>query len=975
MLVVYAMDFPREANAQPIAISPILYGQNAHLPDAIGSQNWGGSFYNHVDDVGLSHAKVIRWGGNFVDRPTSGFTTTAQYLKLIDSCRANGMEPIITVPSNKSGFTATDAAAVVNTINNTYNMNVVYWIIGNEPDLYSPAYTAANIAAYIKSFSIAMKQQSPGIKIIGPECAWYNASNYAKWLGGTDNIAGSDPSTGYYYVDIISFHQYPLLNMNSTNPTRQNIIDKLRSSGGFKDNLIDLNGKLNTVNAGRSGSPLKIAITEANICYVNNINAGEMAATGLQSTNTFIAGQFWVEMMQICMEQKVEIITFWSTAEGCGTSCSGDAYNYGTSLGYIHPGSWTDHPNGKKPTYYHYQLVAGNFNGNYCAGTTTLTNVKVFGSKNASQVSVMIMNMDGSADYNSFTLDLNNTTGSVKIDAGINSQHTISIGDQTTKVFVFDLAGQMLKECTYTVTNASNKSAPSCTTYSPCSPPTATASSNGTVCQSATIQLSANTVAGATYSWVGPDGWTSSSEDPTRVAGTSMSGTYTLTITAGGCTSAPSTTTVTVPQFSYISPSGNVSACTSVLLTGTSNPGGYTYQWKKDGSNISGATGSTYTATVTGSYQLKITNGSCNAWSSPVSVTIGGSSSAPVASDNSPVCQSSTIMLYATPVSGASYYWTGPGGWSSTSQNPQRTGALVTMAGTYSVVAVVGSCTSAVATTYVDIPDFASIGVSTSTTFCSGQGRSCWLYASDGVGYSYQWVKDGSNISGATQDEYEATTSGSYQVRITRSDGCMAWSAPTTVNATSSHVATATPAGPTTVCSPGTVILCANGCNSYTYQWQKRDQFGVFQVIPGATNINYTVTTTGDYQVRTTLSGNHQWSSPVYCTINTGCRLNANSDTASTPFMTRSASLSVFPNPANDVFAVSLYGMNETEKIITVDVLDATGKLVYTRTYDGITASSFQTDVAMDRSYGNGLYIVRTTVNENVMYSRVVLSR
>lgn len=978
VVVVCAMDLPREAYAQPIAISPLLYGQNAHLPDYIGSQNWNGSFYSHVQNVKLSNAKVIRWGGNFVDRPLAGFTTTAQYLKLIDSCRLNGMEPIITLPSSKSGFTAAMAASVVSTINGTYDRDVVYWIIGNEPDLYSgPSYGTDSVAAYIKRFSIPMRQASPiPIKIIGPECAWYDSSKYAAWLGGANNIAGTDPVTGLYYIDIISVHAYPMLNLNDDPATRSEIIAQLRSSGNFSDDLADLNTKIAAVNSGRSGSPLKIAVTEANMCYFNN--TGELDADDLNSNNTFIAGQFWVEMLQICMEQKVEFITFWSTAEGC-SSC-GEASGYATSHGYIHPGSWTADPNGKKPSYYHYQLVAGNFAGTYCAGSTTLSDVKTFGSKNTatSQVSVMVMNMSESTAHNSFTLDLNNTTGGVKINAGINRQHTFSIAAQTTKVYVFNLSGDLVKECSYSVTNAVNKAAPSCTTYSPCTPPTATATSNGTVCQSATIQLSANTVSGGTYSWTGPDGWTSSLEDPTRVAGTSMSGTYTLTITAGGCTSAPSTTTVTVPQFSYISPSGNVSGCSGVLLTGTSNPGGYTYQWKYNGSNISGATNSTHTATVTGQYQLKITNGSCNAWSSPVNVTIGGSTSTPTASSNSPVCQSATINLYATTVSGASYYWTGPNGYTSTSQNPTRSGAAVTMAGTYSVVAIISSCTSSVSTTYVDVPNFASIGVSTSTTFCASQGRECWLYASDGAGYTYQWVKNGSNISGATQDEYEATTTGSYQVRITRSDGCMAWSAPTSVTAATTHVAVATPAGPTTVCSPSTVILCANGCDSYTYQWQKRDVYGNFQPISGATSINYTVTSTGDYQVRTTVGGVHKWSSPVFCTINTGCRtMNPDSAGASTPFMSMytGETMNVYPNPANDAFSVSLSGMNTGNKNVVIEVLDVDGRLVYSRSYSGVGESTFVTNVDMDREYGNGVYIVQATVGETVLHSRVVLNR
>jgi hypothetical protein len=54
------------------------------------------------------------------------------------------------------------------------------------------------------------------------------------------------------------------------------------------------------------------------------------------------------------------------------------------------------------------------------------------------------------------------------------------------------------------------------------------------------------------------------------------------------------------------------------------------------------------------------------------------------ASSNSPVNQGGTIQLYGGPA-GMTYYWTGPGGWTSEEQNPTRTGATTAMAGTYTL--------------------------------------------------------------------------------------------------------------------------------------------------------------------------------------------------------------------------------------------------------------------------------------------------
>ncbi|MDQ2772992.1 MAG: IPT/TIG domain-containing protein, partial [Bacteroidota bacterium] len=75
--------------------------------------------------------------------------------------------------------------------------------------------------------------------------------------------------------------------------------------------------------------------------------------------------------------------------------------------------------------------------------------------------------------------------------------------------------------------------------------PAAVASSNSPVTFGATIQLNAQTVAGATYFWTGPS-FSSNQQNPTITnAASGNAGTYTLYVTVGSCTSQ-TTTTVTV---------------------------------------------------------------------------------------------------------------------------------------------------------------------------------------------------------------------------------------------------------------------------------------------------------------------------------------------------------------------------------------------------------------------------------------------
>lgn len=79
------------------------------------------------------------------------------------------------------------------------------------------------------------------------------------------------------------------------------------------------------------------------------------------------------------------------------------------------------------------------------------------------------------------------------------------------------------------------------------------------------------------------------------------------------------TSNATTPN-AVITPSGNTTFCQggSVLLS--SNTGtGYTYQWKNNNTNITGATNSTYIATQSGSYTVTINN---SATSNPIQVTV-----------------------------------------------------------------------------------------------------------------------------------------------------------------------------------------------------------------------------------------------------------------------------------------------------------------------------------------------------------------
>ena len=75
----------------------------------------------------------------------------------------------------------------------------------------------------------------------------------------------------------------------------------------------------------------------------------------------------------------------------------------------------------------------------------------------------------------------------------------------------------------------------------------------------------------------------------------------------------------------------------------------------------------------------------------------------PTATSDGPVCAATTLHLYATTVSDATYAWTGPDGFASSAQNPTIANVTTAASGTYSVTATVSGCTSAPGATTVTV--------------------------------------------------------------------------------------------------------------------------------------------------------------------------------------------------------------------------------------------------------------------------------
>jgi N-acetylneuraminic acid mutarotase len=77
--------------------------------------------------------------------------------------------------------------------------------------------------------------------------------------------------------------------------------------------------------------------------------------------------------------------------------------------------------------------------------------------------------------------------------------------------------------------------------------PSPAASSNSPICAGETLNLYASTIAGATYTWTGPNGFTSNLQNPSIPGATAAAGgTYSVTAAIGACVSSEGTTLVAI---------------------------------------------------------------------------------------------------------------------------------------------------------------------------------------------------------------------------------------------------------------------------------------------------------------------------------------------------------------------------------------------------------------------------------------------
>jgi len=314
-----------------------------------------------------------------------------------------------------------------------------------------------------------------------------------------------------------------------------------------------------------------------------------------------------------------------------------------------------------------------------------------------------------------------------------------------------------------------------------------------------------------------------------------------VTNTAGSVISSAATLTVQTPPVITTPPaSQSVLAGADVTFdVSVSGTAPFSYQWKRIGTDLAGATSATLTLTGvtltdTGDYTVVVTNVAGSTTSAAATLTVSAAAQPPVivtqpASQTIALGSSASFTVAATGTAPLTYQWSKDGVALSgaTSATLDFVSVTAADAGSYTVAVgnAAGNVTSDAATLTVILPPTiiaqpvgATADIGNTVTFTVG--------VTGTAPFSYQWKKNGAIISGATASSLtltgiQSTDTGSYTVVVTNGVGfATSSSAILTINTPPSIVTQ--PAAQVAVAGSNvTFTVVATGTAPLTYQWSK----------------------------------------------------------------------------------------------------------------------------------------------------------
>ena len=436
-----------------------------------------------------------------------------------------------------------------------------------------------------------------------------------------------------------------------------------------------------------------------------------------------------------------------------------------------------------------------------------------------------------------------------------------------------------------------------------CTNPSATITAAGptTFCTPGSVVLNANSGAGLGYQWqlsgINIPGATAASFTA------AAAGNYTVVITISTCsnTSAPVNITVKPRPTAGITPNANFSFCQGNPVQLNANTGtGFSWQWQQNSANIPGATNNSYSVSTTGAYRVLVSNGACTDTSAVVMATvIPYPSNVITAGGPTAFCNGRNVRLNAVLNAGFGYQW-----YLNGNPIPGANSAFydATLAGNYTAAIVNGSCgvnTNSISVTVYPLPVAVAYAAG-NTVFCNTGVVN--MQATTGAGLSWQWLRNGAIIPGATTAYYTTNQEGMFKVIVSNAN-C-------TDTSLGLPVVFNTYPRPVIVLNGG-VLSCTG--TYFTYQWNRN---GV--AIPFATNQTYAPTSNGNYVVVVSDTAGCLGSSNVISINTLGVGVASENEIA------------VYPNPASDIVYI------KSAQPVSISLWAADGREIMVRLNTGM---------------------------------------
>ncbi len=196
-----------------------------------------------------------------------------------------------------------------------------------------------------------------------------------------------------------------------------------------------------------------------------------------------------------------------------------------------------------------------------------------------------------------------------------------------------------------------------------------------------------------------------------------------------------------------------------------------TYQWKRDGIDIPGATDTQLVVRVSGYYTCMITyNLNCQREVNGALVRVNPIPPSPIARFNGPLCVNQPLQLFSSEVPGASYLWKGPNGFISTQPNPELGLSNTRHIGWYRLRINVAGCNSYEDSVFVGLqPELQQVEIHGRRTYCPGEQLKL---RPDSIPLaSYRWVLPNGDTLHTRQLDMQAnelTDGDFYQLLVSR---------------------------------------------------------------------------------------------------------------------------------------------------------------------------------------------------------------